>query len=300
MTNLPLDFRRKLEEHFLIGLPESVVEGEPGADGTRKKLLLLADGEKIETVRIAGADGNTICVSSQAGCRYGCVFCATGLGGFTRSLRAGEIVAQILSEDEPVRRIVFMGMGEPLANYRNVVQSIRILTHQEGSAIPPRRITVSTVGLVPLIDRLAEERLGVRLAVSLTSAIQEKRERLMPVAKRYPLNALLESVRRFARESGNPVTFEYVLLSDVNDSNEDARELARRLGNIRCKVNLIPFNSVESLPFRAPAENRIDAFLSILTGRVTATVRRSAGRGIDAACGQLRLIRRDGNGEKRT
>jgi len=294
MSNLPSDLRQRLAEELPLRPPVSVDETPPGSDGSRKILYRLADDTEVETVRIAGPDGVTVCVSSQSGCRYGCTFCATALGGLRRSLGAGEITGQITSLGEPVKRIVYMGMGEPLANYRNVTKSIRILIHPEGAAIPPRRITVSTVGLVPLIDRLAAEDLGIRLAISLTSADDAERAALMPIAKSYGLEALLAAAKRFALRAGDPVTFEYVLISSVNDTEEDARALARRLAPLPCKVNLIPFNPVDELPYEAPPEDRIDRFLAILAPRVTVTVRRSAGRSIDAACGQLRLRRGKG------
>ncbi|MBN1824942.1 MAG: 23S rRNA (adenine(2503)-C(2))-methyltransferase RlmN [Candidatus Eisenbacteria bacterium] len=289
MTVLPLPLREALEARFRIDLPRRTERVGPGPDGAVKDLFLLQDGAAVEAVRIAGEDGATLCVSSQAGCRYGCAFCATARGGFRRSLTAGEIAGQLLVQEEPVRRVVYMGMGEPLANYRNTVRSVRLLVHPEGAAIPPRRITLSTAGLVPLIDRLAAEELGLRLAVSLNASNDEIRRRLMPIAERWPIEALLAAADRFARQSGAPVTFEYVLLAGVNDGDEHARELARRLAPIRCKVNLIPFNPVPSLPWRGPTESRIESFLRILAPRLVATVRRSAGSGIDAACGQLRL-----------
>jgi 23S rRNA (adenine2503-C2)-methyltransferase len=299
MTTLPLDLRRSLEERFSVGIPERAGLSEPGSDRSRKFLLRLADGTEIETVKIAGEDGVTACVSSQAGCRYGCAYCATPLGGFTRSLAAGEIVGQVLALEEPVRRIVYMGMGEPLANYRNVVKSVRLFTHPHGAAFPARRITISTAGLVPLIDRLAAERLGVRLAISLGSADDAKRASLLPIARSYGLDALLGAARRFAEESGSRVTFEYVLLAGVNDGEEDARALVRRLSPLPSKVNLIPFNPVNALPHRPPSEAAIDRFLARLAPHLTVTVRRSAGRSIDAACGQLRLRIGERRGDER-
>ena len=289
MTTLPKELRSKLERHFRVGLPERITRTDRGPDGSRKQLFRLSDGTVVETVEIPGPGGLTACVSSQAGCRYDCAFCATPLGGFSRSLGAGEIAGQVLALEEPVRRIVYMGMGEPLANYRNVVKSVRLLTHPEGYALPPRRITISTVGLVPLIDRLADERLGVRLAVSLTAADGKKRAELMPIEKKFPLDSLVTSAARFAEKSRSRVTFEYVLLAGINDGDEDARALVRLLSPLPCKVNLIPFNRVDSLPFSPPSEERIDRFLSMLTPSLTVTVRRSAGREIDGACGQLRL-----------
>jgi 23S rRNA (adenine2503-C2)-methyltransferase len=289
MTTLPKELRERLSAAFRVGIPETAARTDPGPDRSRKFLFRLADGLEVETVKIAGEDGLTACVSSQAGCRYDCAYCATPLGGFARSLRAGEIVGQVLALDEPVRRIVYMGMGEPLANYRNVVKSVRLLTHPHGYALPARRITISTVGLVPLIDRLAGEKLGVRLAISLAAADDEKRGRILPIAAAYPLDDLLAAAARFAEASGSRVTFEYVLLAGVNDTEKDARSLIARLSPLRCKLNLIPFNPVEELPYRPPSEERIDGFLERLSGRLTVTVRRSAGRSIDAACGQLRL-----------
>jgi 23S rRNA (adenine2503-C2)-methyltransferase len=291
MTNLPADLKERLAPLVADLLPRDAAVPAESPDGSRKHLLRFPDGTNVEAVRIPGGKGVTICVSSQAGCRYDCAFCATPLGGFLRSLTAGEIVTQVLLSGGEVRRVVYMGMGEPLANYRNVVKSIRVLTHPEGLALAPRRITLSTVGLVPLIERLRREKLGVRLAISLVSAIPEKRARLMPVERRYPLASLLESAHRFAHSGGSPVTFEYVLLAGVNDGAEDAKALIGRLSPIPCKVNLIPFNRVETLPFEPPGEERIERFLAMLSPYLTVTVRRSAGSSIDAACGQLRLRR---------
>ncbi|MFH1679788.1 MAG: 23S rRNA (adenine(2503)-C(2))-methyltransferase RlmN [Candidatus Eisenbacteria bacterium] len=289
MTNLPMELRESLAARAAVGIPEIAARSEPGEDGSLKVLFRLSDGTGVETVRIAGEDGPTACISSQAGCRYGCAFCATPLGGFARSLRAGEIAGQVLGLGERVRRVVYMGMGEPLANYAAVVKSVRLLTHPHGHALPARRITISTVGLVPLIYRLAEERLGVRLAISLAAATDEKRASLMPIARQHRLDSLLAAASHFSEESGARVTFEYVLLAGVNDTDEDARALVRRLAPLRCKLNLIPFNAVNGLPFRAPSEKVIERFLARLAPRLTVTVRRSAGRSLDAACGQLRL-----------
>jgi len=293
MTNLPGEVKERLAPLLAGALPRDAVDPAQSPDGSRKHLFRLPDGTNIEAVRIPGGKGATVCVSSQAGCRYDCAFCATPLGGFVRSLTAGEIVAQVLLSGGEVRRVVYMGMGEPLANYPNVVKSVRVLTHPDGLALPPRRITISTVGLVPQIDRLQKENLGVRLAISLVSALPGKRARLMPVEKRYPLPSLLESARGFARASGLPVTFEVVLLAGVNDGEEDAKALITRLSPIPCKVNLIPFNRVETIPFEPSTEKRMNRFLSLLAPHLTVTVRRSAGRSIHAACGQLRLRQED-------
>ncbi len=288
MTNLPLAFRARAAEIFHLDLPEPAKRSESHRGGSEKTLFRFDDGASAETVVISAPDGDTLCVSSQAGCCYGCRFCATAIGGLIRSLRTSEIIAQFFALSKPPKRVVYMGMGEPLANFGNVVRSIRIITHTDGFALAPGRITVSTVGLVPLIDRLAKEKLGVRLAISLASADDGKRSDLMPVNRKYPVAELLGAAGRFARASGKPVTFEYPLLAGVNDGDDDARLLARKLGPIPCKVNLIPWNRVEELPFAPPDEKRIDRFLRVLSGRLTVTVRRSAGRSIDAACGQLR------------
>ncbi len=289
MTNLPAGFRAELEKIFRVFLPEVVRRSDAPRGASHKLLCRFPDGVSVETVAIAGKKGMTLCVSSQAGCGYDCTFCATAIGGLQRSLQAAEIVGQVLALEEPPKRIVYMGMGEPLANYGNVVKSIRILTHPDGLAISPGRITVSTVGLTPMIDRLESDKTGVRLAISLVAGDDSKRSRLMPVNRKYPLAPLLESAARFARSSGHPVTFEYPMLAGVNDGVEDARVLVRKLNSIKCKVNLIPWNRVDELPYSPPGEESINRFLGILSGRLTVTVRRSAGREIDAACGQLRL-----------
>lgn len=296
MSNLPAPLRKDLEKQFNIAIPVEVKNSVPPHGRSRKLLLRLSDDLRVETVVIGESGKETLCVSSQAGCSYDCSFCATAIGGLRRSLGADEIVGQVIALGTLPKRIVFMGMGEPLANYKNVVQSLRILTHPDGLAITPRRITVSTVGLLPLIDRLADEQIGVRLAVSLFSADDKKRSRFMPVNNKYPLAPLLKSAGRFSQVSGHPVTFEYPLLAGINDGVEDARILLRKLNSISCKVNLIPFNRVDELPFAPPSEEVLNRFLGILSGRLTVTVRRSAGRDIDAACGQLRL--REERGEE--
>lgn len=289
MTNLPADLRASLPDDLAIFFPENMTTSRAGEDQSQKLLYRMEDGTSIESVRIVQADGVTACVSSQAGCRYDCKFCATARGGFKRSLQAGEIVGQILAMETKPKRIVYMGMGEPLANYRNVVKSIRVLTHPDGFGIAPKRITVSTVGLVPLIKRLSSEYLGVRLAISLTSADDAMRSKLMPINEKFPLAELLQAARDYAQANGDRVTFEYPLLKGYNDSDRDAALLIKRLAPIRCQVNLIPFNPVEGTPFEAPPEARVSAFARALSRELTVTVRRSAGREIDAACGQLQI-----------
>ncbi len=289
MKNLPPPLRKELEEQFTLDRPVEVSRSAPPRGKSQKVLYRMSDQIRVETVLIGEEGKETLCLSSQAGCLYKCSFCATAIGGLRRSLRADEMIGQVLAPNSAPKRIVYMGMGEPLANYKNVVQSLRILTHPEGLDMTPRRITVSTAGLAPMIDRLADEELGVRLAISLFSADNAKRSRFMPINQKYPLTSLLKSAARFSRISSHPVTFEYPMIAGVNDGVEDARLLTRKLNSISCKINIIPFNPVSEFPFTPPSEEVLNRFLGILSGRLTVTVRRSAGRQIDAACGQLRL-----------
>jgi len=298
MTDLPKGLRRELAEEFSITLPE-VVREEVSEDGTRKLALKLTDGEIIESVIIPEREHFTLCVSSQVGCALGCAFCLTARMGFKRHLRPGEITAQVLrakeilnreglAEEKPLRNLVFMGMGEPLANYENVLKALKNLLHPRGFDFSGRRVTVSTAGLVPQMERLGRE-IGVKLAISLHAADDETRARLMPINRRYPLKELLDACRRYPLKKGWRLTFEYVLLEGINASPEDALKLAQLLRGLPAKVNLIPFNEHPELPFRCPSEERILAFQEILLNEgYVATVRKSRGRDISAACGQLR------------
>jgi 23S rRNA (adenine2503-C2)-methyltransferase len=294
MSDLPKDFRAQLAERAEIGLPE-VERVTPSLDGSRKLVFRLHDGGRISAVLMPDDDRLTLCLSTQVGCGFECAFCLTGTMGLERNLDAAEIVAQLLianglSPEQRVTHMVFMGMGEPLANYANLVKAIRIFTDARlGLGYSPRRITVSTVGLVPAIDRLGREDLKVNLAISLHGATDEVRGRLMPINRSFDLAALMAAVKRYPLAPRQRVFFEYVLLEGVNDAEEDARRLVKLLRGVRAKVNLIPFNDWETSAFRRPPLPRILAFQKVLMNAgVTTTVRWSKGEDIGAACGQLR------------
>jgi 23S rRNA (adenine2503-C2)-methyltransferase len=294
MTDLPRELRARLAASFVFAPPE-VAERQVSRDGSTKLALRLADGRTVQAVVMPDGDRRTVCVSTQVGCGFGCAFCLTGTMGLVRNLTAGEIVGQvwvaraILPPGERVTHVVFMGMGEPLANYAATVQALRTLTAPLGFGLSPRRITVSTVGLVQGLERLAREDLRVNVAVSLHAAGDEVRERLMPVNRGWGLDALLAACRRFPLPVRQRMTFEYTLLADVNDAPEEARRLVRRLQGLRAKVNLIPFNEWPGSAFRRPAVERILAFQRVLLDAgMTATVRWSKGEDVGAACGQLR------------
>jgi len=306
LTDLPTRLRDALAAAFRWSSVEPVIE-QASADGeTRKVLLQLHDGHRIETVLMPhhGAR-NSVCISTQAGCPMACAFCATGEMGLIRNLTAGEIVDQVyraeqllaaLPADDPTRRsgadhitnLVFMGMGEPLHNYKNLMQALRILTDERGADFSRKRITVSTAGLVPGIEKLAQEELQPNLAISLNASTDEVRDVLMPINKKWPIARLLEAVKKMPLERKRRVTFEYVLLDGVNDSDADAQRLARLLQGIPAKVNLIPWNPHPLAPYKRPADARVRAFQDVLRNRGMAVyVRKSRGDDIDAACGQL-------------
>ncbi len=294
MTNLPKTLRERLAAETVVGVPE-VADRLTSRDGSQKLVLRLADGRTIHAVLMPDDDRLTLCVSTQVGCGFACAFCYTGTMGLVRNLTAGEIVGQVfvaralLGAEQRITHIVFMGMGEPLANYAATVKALRILLDPAGFGFSPRRITVSTVGLVQGIERLARENLRVNLAISLHAAADEVRSRLMPVNRGFGLDDLLAACRRFPLPVRQRMTFEYVLLDGVNDSRDDARRLARRLAGIRAKVNLIPFNAWDGSGFRRPPAERIAAFQRVLLDAgITATVRWSKGEDVGAACGQLR------------
>jgi 23S rRNA (adenine2503-C2)-methyltransferase len=295
MTDLPSEFRAALAGRTGLATP-GVERVSPSQDGSSKLVLRLADGALVSAVLMPDDDRLTLCLSSQVGCGFGCAFCLTGTMGVERSLTAGEIVGQLLVANalapagQRVTHMVFMGMGEPLANLASVVRAIRIFTDPRlGFGYSPRRITVSTVGLVAGIDRLGAEKLGVNLAISLHAARDDVRSRLMPVNKSWRLEALMAAVRRFPLAPRQQIFFEYVLPDGVNDSPEAAGDLARLLRGVPAKVNLIPFNDWEGSGFRRPPLPRILAFQkSLLKAGVTTTVRWSKGEDIGAACGQLR------------
>lgn len=295
MSDLPREFRAALAERAEATLP-AVERVTPSQDGSRKVVFKLADGHLVSAVMMPDADRITLCLSTQVGCGYACAFCLTGTMGLERNLTAAEIVGQVmaanalLTDGQRVTHLVFMGMGEPLANFAALVTAIRILTDAKlGIGYSPRRITVSTVGLVSGIDRLGRENLKVNLAISLHAATDEVRGRLMPINKSWNLAALMDAVRRYPLAPRQRVFFEYVLLDGVNDSVADAERLARLLRGIRGKVNLIPFNDWEGAGFRRPPLARILAFQSaLLDAGITTTVRWSKAEDIGAACGQLR------------
>lgn len=301
MTNLPLALRDRLAAHFdLRSLTLARQQGS--ADTTRKLLFRLRDSRFVESVVIPAnptlygerADRRTICVSSQVGCAYDCKFCASGLAGFTRNLTPDEIVEQILQAEaldgQRIDNIVFMGMGEPLANLKNLLAAIEILNADWGVGIGARHMTISTSGLAPQIQKLAEQPLQVRLAISLHGATDEVRDQIMPVNKKYPLARLFEALRHYQELKKQMVTFEYILIQGVNDALEQATVLASRARSLHAKINLIPYNTVEGLPWKRPSEARQEEFLKVLRAAgAQATLRREKGHDIDAACGQLRL-----------
>ncbi len=301
MTNLSQELRETLKSEFTLGLLP-VVRFTGSMDTTRKFLFRLDDGRLIETVRIpANAHFNgdrsgriTLCVSSQVGCAYACTFCASGLAGFTRNLEVGEIVGQVMSVEnetsESVRNIVFMGMGEPLANLTRLTKALEILNSDWGLNIGARHMTVSTSGLAPQIEKLAQIPIQIRLAISLHGATDEVRDQIMPVNKKYPINRLFEALETWKDRKKQMLTFEYILIEGVNDGLDQAEILAKRAKSLHAKVNLIPYNTVEGLPWARPDEDQQEAFLKVLEqSNVNATLRREKGHDIDAACGQLRL-----------
>lgn len=301
MSNLPQALREELKAAFSIArLP--VVRLTGSKDTTQKFLFRLHDGRLVETVKIPAnvhfdggqSDRITLCVSSQVGCAYDCKFCASGLAGFTRNLEVGEIVGQVMAAEEEsgesVRNLVFMGMGEPLANFTRLTKAITILNAPWGLNIGARHMTVSTSGLAPQIEKLAELPIQIRLAISLHGASDEVRDQIMPVNKKYPIPRLFEALEVWREKKKQKITLEYILIEGVNDSPAQASLLAKRAKGLDAKVNLIPYNTVEGLPWSRPTEAQCEAFLQVLTrAGVVATLRREKGHDISAACGQLRL-----------
>ena len=301
MTDLPHALRAQLAKLFIFDRLE-IVRVLGSRDTTRKFLFRLADGNLIESVLIPASpalygeksDRRTICISTQVGCAYGCKFCASGLEGFSRNLRANEIIDQIIAIErvsgEKIDNVVFMGMGEPLANFENVMRAIRIINAPWGLGIGARHITLSTSGVAPRIKKLADEPLQVRLAVSLHGATDEVRNQIMPINRKYNIETLLSACDYYAKLKKQRLTFEYILIAGVNDSDEQAHLLSRHARRLSARVNLIPYNTVEGLVWSRPSRNRQEKFLSILGAhKIPATLRREKGHDIDAACGQLRL-----------
>ncbi len=293
MTDLPKEFRERFSRVAEVS-PPKIAARQVSQDGSTKLDLRLADGRVVQTVIMPDGDRLTLCVSTQVGCGFGCAFCLTGTMGLVRNLTAGEIVGQVwaarstLAPGARLTHVVFMGMGEPLANYAATVKALRVLVAPRGFGFSPRRITVSTVGLVGGLERLARENLRVNLAVSLHAVTDEVRGRLMPVNRGWGLDDLLAACRRFPLAVRQRMTFEYTLLDGVNDSAEDAQRLVRRLRGLRAKVNLIPFNEWPGATFRRPPPERILAFQrALLDAGLIATIRWSKGEDVGAACGQL-------------
>ncbi len=295
MTNLPKVLRAKLSEIFSLDLPE-VVNKEKDIDETTKFALKLKDGNIIETVIIPERDHYTLCVSTQVGCPIGCKFCVTGRLGFKRNLEVYEILSQVVfarrylkeqKKELPLRNIVFMGMGEPLLNLENLIKALKILAHPKGFNYSRKRLTVSTVGLIKEMERLSQE-FPVALALSLHAPTDEIRRKLIPVAKKYPVDELISACKRFPRIKNSRTTIEYVLIKGVNDSMECAEKLAKLLKGYPFKVNLIPFNPYPGIPFERPSEEDVERFQKyLLSKKILTTVRKSKGLRINAACGQL-------------
>lgn len=290
-TDLPKSLRIRLEEDFLLGSLE-LAERLVSADKTEKFLFRLADGNFIESVLIPADRRATLCLSTQVGCRFGCAFCASGLGGFKRNLRPSEIVGQVLFLQDKLSlhltNFVFMGMGEPLDNYDNVSKAIQIMNDSRGLEIAARRITVSTVGVIPGIERLKTLGLQVNLSLSLHAVREDMRSKLLPISRKYPLQKVLQACQDYVRETGRMMTLEYILLRGLNDSAEDASRLASIARRLRAKVNLIPCSPVSGVDFIPPPVETNKLFLRRLREKgVKATLRRSKGADIQAACGQL-------------
>lgn len=293
MSSLSGELRKRLAEQFTYTALEAVRIQESKADGTKKFLFRLEDGNEVETVWMRYKHGNSVCISSQVGCRMGCRFCASTIDGLERSLTASEMLDQIyavtLLTGERVSNVVVMGIGEPLDNYDNLLRFIRLLADENGLHISQRNLTVSTCGLVEQMKRLAEEKLQITLALSLHAATDEKRRKLMPVANRYSLEELMEACAYYFNKTGRRITFEYSLVRDVNDTQKDAQLLAALVRGLNCHVNLIPVNPIEERDFRESGQENIRRFKEKLErNRINVTVRREMGRDIDGACGQLR------------
>ena len=293
MTDLPRTLRDALSTDFKLTTPQ-IAARERSTDGTEKFLLRLADGRQIESVFIPDTPAMTFCISTQVGCAMACAFCLTGKMGLVRNLTAGEIAGQVrvlaeaLSMRDKAFNIVLMGMGEPLHNYDETMKALRILADEHGLAIPPRRVTLSTVGVLPALERLAHEPLMPNLAISLHAPTDQQRGELVPINRKYGIAEIIDACRRFPLRRRSRITFEYVLLAGVNDSAEDARRLAKLIAGVKAKINLIPLNAAVGIPFERPSDAAVDRFARILAERgVTVSVRKSRGRDIRAACGQL-------------
>ena len=293
MTNLSKDFREKCKEHFLYVSLHAVQVQESAYDGTKKFLFELHDGNVVESVFMRYKHGNSVCISSQVGCRMGCRFCASTLDGLERNLSASEMLDQIYAIErltkERVSNVVVMGTGEPLDNYDNLLRFIKILTNEDGLHISMRNVTVSTCGIVPNMEKLADEKLQITLALSLHATTDEKRRKLMPIANRYTIAELMEACRYYFDLTGRRITFEYSMVAGVNDTKEDLEELTALARPLNCHINLIPVNPIKERDFVQPDMKYVQEFKKKLEkNRINVTIRREMGRDIDGACGQLR------------
>jgi 23S rRNA (adenine2503-C2)-methyltransferase len=293
MTDLPRELRAVLAARFQLTTP-TLVQRERSIDGTEKFVLRLADGRTIESVFIPDTPAMTFCISTQVGCAMACSFCLTGKMGLVRNLTAGEIVGQVrvlvdaLAMRDTAFNIVLMGMGEPLHNYDETMKALRILADGQGFNLPPRRVTLSTVGLLPALERLANEEVMPNLAISLHAPTDAQRGALVPINRKYGVAEIIAACKRFPLKKRSRITFEYVLLAGVNDSADDARRLARLLVGMKAKVNVIPLNAAAGIPYERPSDEAIDRFARTLAEHgITVSVRKSRGRDIRAACGQL-------------
>jgi len=303
ITTLPVTLRKELSSKLPVGLPRVVSEYK-SSDGTRRFLLGLEDGRTVETVFMPEEERSTICISSQVGCAVNCKFCLTAQLGLERNLTAGEIVGQVLfvlqsreleaSKDRV--NIVMMGMGEPLLNLPNVIKATRLLTDPEGVGLSPRRITLSTAGIVPKIPELGREPVRPKLAISLNASTEEQRRELMPITRKYSLSSLLAACKAYPLRPWEKLTFEYALLKGVNDTDADARRVVKLLANLNAKVNLIALNPGPGIPFETPDAGRVGAFQAIVRRSLPCFIRKPRGRDIFAACGQLK--REGGAAEK--
>ncbi len=295
ITTLPVNLRKDLASRLAVGLPKLSTEYR-STDGTRRYLLGLEDRRTVETVLMPEEGRDTICISSQVGCPVNCQFCLTAQMGLERNLTAGEIVGQVLfvlqthqlSTGIDRLNIVMMGMGEPLLNLPNVIKATRLLTDQHGIALSPRRITLSTAGIVPKMEELGREPVRPKLAISLNASTEEQRRELMPITRKYSLKALLDAAKAYPLRQWEKLTFEYVLLKGVNDSDADARRVVKLLAHLKAKVNLIALNPGPGIPFAMPEPERVHAFQAIVRRSMPCFVRKPRGRDIFAACGQLK------------
>ncbi len=293
MSNLPACLKKKCREHFIYTTVEQIQVQKSGIDGTEKYLFGLADGNMVESVLMRYRHGNSVCISSQVGCRMGCSFCASTLDGLVRNLLPSEMLDQIyaitLATGERVSNVVVMGTGEPLDNYENLLRFLTLLTDENGLNISQRNLTVSTCGIVPRMRQLADEKLQITLALSLHAATDEKRRQLMPVANRFGVCELIETCKYYFEKTGRRITFEYSLVRGINDTREDAGKLAALIGGLNCHVNLIPVNPIKERDYVQSGQQEIGAFKKELEKNgINVTIRREMGRDIDGACGQLR------------